>query len=123
LALLDARRLTREVAEVVQLRATDAAATSNDDLGEHRAVDREDALDTDAVRDLADGERFADARATTRNAHAFERLNALLFAFLHAHVDAKGVAGTESRDVTEPLFLGFDESMHMTLCAANALRV
>ena len=61
--------------------------------------------------------------AATRDAHALERLNALLFAFLHAHVDAKGVAGAERRDVTEPLFLGFDEGMHMTLCATNALRV
>ncbi len=44
-----------------------------------------------------------------------ERLNALLFAFLHAHVDAEGVTRTERGNVAEPLFLGFDEGMHMTL--------
>src|SRR6185437_11946366 len=35
--------------------------------------------------------------------------------FLDAYVHAQGVAGTERRDVAEPLFLCFDEGMHMTL--------
>src|ERR1700761_701156 len=42
LAFLNARRLAGEMAEVVELGATDAATTSDDDLSEHRAVDRED---------------------------------------------------------------------------------
>src|SRR5215204_4894680 len=45
LALLDARRLARELAEVVELRAAHAAAANHGEVGDHRAVDRKDALD------------------------------------------------------------------------------
>ena len=62
--------------------------------------------------------------ATTRDAHTLERLNALLFPFLHAHVHADGITGAERREVVaEPLFLGFDEGMHMTLGAEARLRL
>ena len=117
LLLANARRLAGEIAQVVELGATDAAAAHHDDLGEHGAVHREDALDADAVGDLADGERRADTAAAARDADAFERLDALLFTFLDADVHAKRVAGAERRNVAQPLFLGFDEGMHMTLGA------
>src|SRR3954465_12036041 len=42
LALLDARGLAREVAQVVELRAADLAAAHDDDVADHRAVHRED---------------------------------------------------------------------------------
>src|ERR1044071_8560530 len=45
LLLLDARRLAGELAKVVQLRPTHAAATQDGDVRDHRTVHREDALD------------------------------------------------------------------------------
>jgi hypothetical protein len=90
------------------------------DVGEHGAVQREDALDTDAVRDLANGERRAHSRATAGDAHTFERLDPLLLAFLDSHVHAQRVTSPEGRNVgAEPLFLGFDEGMHMSLGARS----
>src|SRR6185312_7310049 len=56
LALLDSRGLAGGFAQVVELRATHAATTHDVHVAEHGAVDRENALDADAVRDLANGE-------------------------------------------------------------------
>src|SRR5262245_10233046 len=109
------RGFTREVAQVVQLGAANAPAAHYADLGEHWAVQREDALDAYAIGDLADREGLADSATAARDADALERLNALLFTFLDADVHTKRVAGAERWDGTEPLFLGFDEGMHMTL--------
>src|SRR6478752_5997778 len=118
LPLLDSRRLAGEMAQVVELRAAHAAAPHDLDVGQHGAVEREDALDADAVGDLADREGRAHAGSTLGDAHAFERLNALLLTLLHADVHAQRVTGTEGGKVrAEPLFLGFDEGMHMTLGA------
>src|SRR5215211_1727084 len=114
LLLANARGLAGEVAQVVELRAAHAAAADDRDVRPHRAVHREDALDADAVRDLADRERLADPAAAAGDAHPLEGLEALLVALAHAHVHAQGVARPERRDVAEPLFLGFDEGMHMT---------
>src|SRR6185437_16237220 len=115
LLFADARGLTGEIAEVVELCAAHTAAAHYYDLGEHRAVHREDALDADAVGNLAHGEGLAHTSAATSDANALEGLNALLFAFTDADVHPQGVAGTEAGDVSKPLFLGFDECMHMTL--------
>src|ERR1700716_200755 len=43
LHLLDARRLARQMAEVIELGATHAATTHDADVGEHGAVEGEDA--------------------------------------------------------------------------------
>src|SRR5689334_20706465 len=117
LLLLDARRLAGEMTEVIQLRAANAPTPNDQNLREHRAVHRENALDANPVRDLPHRERLAHATTATRDANALERLNALLLPFLYPHVDAQRVAGAEWRNVAEPLFLGFDEGMHMTLRA------
>src|SRR6476619_7402963 len=118
LHFLDARGLAGEMTQVVELGATDTAATDHVDVGQHGAVEGENALHADAVRDLADGERGADAAAPTGDDHSLERLDALLFPFLDAHVHAHGITRAEGGQVgTEPLFLGFDEGMHMTLGA------
>ena len=71
-----------------------------------------DALHADAVGDLAHREGLADPCAAPRNADAFERLEPLLVAFLHAYVHAQRVARPERGDGLEPLFLGFDEGVH-----------
>src|SRR5258707_399433 len=123
LHFLDARGLAREVAQVVQLGAAHAATAHDVDLCQHGAVQREDALDTYTVGDLPDRERRAHAGSATRSADALEGLNALLLTFLDANVDTNGVTGAKGRDVAEPLFLGFDEGMHMTLGAGPGWRL
>src|SRR5262249_5065356 len=118
LLLADARRLAAELAQVEQLGATDATTTDDDDVRDHRAMHGEDALDAHAVGDLPDREAFADSAAAASDAHAFERLDALLVAFLDAHVHAQSVARAECRQVTaQPGFLSFDEGMHSLLRA------
>src|SRR5688500_5444255 len=114
LRLANARRLAREVAQVIQLRAPNAATPNDGQRPDHRAVHRENALDTDAVRDLSHREGLVDAGATTGDAHSLERLQALLVAFLHADVHPDRITGAERGNVgAEPFFLGFDEGMHM----------
>src|SRR6185503_13675239 len=54
LLFLDARRLAGQVAQVVELGAANPPAADHRDVGDHGAVEREDALDTDAVGDLSD---------------------------------------------------------------------
>src|ERR1019366_5602191 len=109
---LDARGLAGHVAKIEQLRPTHAAAAHDGDLGEHRRVHREDALDAHTVRDLADRERLGDAGAATRDAHALEGLQTLLLTFLDAHVDAQRVAGAEGGNGLHPFLLGLDKRMH-----------
>src|SRR5688500_17732356 len=101
--LLDARRLPATIAQVVQLRTTNPAAAHDRDRVDGRRVDREDPLDADAARHLADREGLADATALARDAHALEGLQSLLVAFAHAHVHAQRVAGCEIRQVLADL--------------------
>src|SRR6266481_5875702 len=83
-------------------------------------MDREDALDANAVRDLPNGEGFAHSAAALGDADTLESLDSFLIALTHAHVDAERVTGPEGGDVVaEPLFLGFDEGMHMALGAGG----
>ena len=58
---------------------------------------RERALDADAERLLADGERLAHAVALALDADALEHLHALAAALDHPEVDVHGVAGLELR--------------------------
>src|SRR6478609_7043563 len=59
--LFDARGLAGQIAEVVQLGATHAAAALHFDFADGRAVGLEHALHALAVRDLAHGERGIEA--------------------------------------------------------------
>src|SRR3954468_22763559 len=68
--LSDAGRLAGEVAEVVELGAPDASAADDRDARDHRALEREDSLDSDTVRDLADGEGGTDATTALGDANA-----------------------------------------------------
>src|SRR5688500_13899106 len=116
LLFLDARCLAGELAQVVQLRPAHATATHHLNVADHWAVHGKDALDANTVRNLADCERLADTTAAAGDAHAFERLNALLVTFLHAHIDAQRVARTEGRQIApQPGFLSLDEGVHSLL--------
>src|SRR5450432_287047 len=118
LAFLDPCSLAGGGAQIVELRATHASTPNDVHVAEHGAVDREDALDADAVGDLANGEGLAHAAAALGDAHAFERLQPLLFAFLDAHVHAQCVTRAEGRNVgAEKFLLGLDEYMHKALGA------
>jgi len=120
--LADSRRFSGEVSEVVELCATHSSAAHDNDRGDHRAVHGEDALDSDAARDFANGEGLADSASAARDAHTFECLETLLVTFFHADIDAQRVAGAEARHVrAEPFFLGFDKWMHMSLGAEVGL--
>src|SRR2546423_10367502 len=73
-ALAYARGLAAEVAQVVELRAADAATPHQFDATDDGAVHGEDALDADAEADLAHREGLARAVALARDADALERL-------------------------------------------------
>src|SRR5690606_1000754 len=98
LALGDPGRLAATVAQVIQLGATDDAATLHFDGVDVRRQDREATLHAFTKRNLADREGLVHAAAVTGDADAFERLDAFALAFLDAHVDAQGVARLEFGD-------------------------
>src|SRR5690348_9920290 len=90
--LRDAGGLSLQVAQVVQLRAPHAAAPHDLDALHGRRLVGEDALDADAARDLADGEGGAGAAAPPTDAHALERLDALLVTLADAVEHAERIA-------------------------------
>ena len=57
---LDLSSLTHAVTQIVQLSPADLTSTDGLDLLDHRAVEGEDLLHADAVRDAADGEGLVD---------------------------------------------------------------
>src|SRR5687767_12185635 len=102
LALLDARGLTGQVTQVVEARLVNATTRDHFDLVDVRRVVREDPLDADAVRNLADGERRASAFRDAADAHAFERLQAGLLAFANLRPHFDRVAGAKLRQCSLP---------------------
>src|SRR6476620_6330030 len=79
LAALAKRRrgLAHAIAQEVQLRAADLAVAEDLDLLDPRAVDLERALDPDARRDPADGDRGRDPAAADAHDETLEHLDAL----------------------------------------------
>jgi hypothetical protein len=73
----------------------DFALGDNFDFGDTRGVERENALDTFAVRDFTNGESRVDAAATFCDHDACENLDALFSAFNHAAMDFDGIANIE----------------------------
>src|SRR4051794_21426742 len=106
LALDDACRLAAATAQIIELGAAHLAAAHDLDRVDHRRVEREHALDTLAIRDLADREALVDAAARARNANAFISLHAGALALNHLHVDDQRVARPEFRDFLVPGELG-----------------
>src|SRR3546814_12555781 len=95
--LADARRLAGAATQVVELRTAHIAAAHHLDGIDARAVQREDALDTLAVRQLAHGEGGVEAAVAARDADALESMDELARAFDHLHVHAHGSARSEQR--------------------------
>src|SRR5688572_7718842 len=97
--LADLGGLADAIAEVVQLGAADVAALDDLDLRHRRGVERERALDADAVAQLAHRVRLLQAAALTPDHVALEDLNPLLAALDHSDVDLELVTGKELGDV------------------------
>src|SRR5215469_5785895 len=95
---LDPRRLAGQVAQVVELGATHAAAALDGDVADRGAIGLEDALDALAVGDLAHRERGVQAAVASGDDDALVGLNALAVAFHHLHLHDHRVAGLEFRD-------------------------
>src|SRR5881396_133408 len=111
--LADPRRLAGQPPQEVELGAAHATLADQLDLRDRRRMQRENALDADARRDLADGERRVDPGAAAADADALERLQSLLVALAYPHHHPDGVARIERRDVgLEPLALDRPQSVH-----------
>src|SRR6185436_1078448 len=91
----DAGRLAAASAQIIELRAANLAAANQLDLLHDRRVDREDALHSLAVGNLADREALVESAALATDHHALIGLEAGAGALRHTHVDAHRVAGLE----------------------------
>src|SRR5207342_3155333 len=98
-ALADLRGLAATVTQVIELGSPDRASADDLDLLNDWGVKGEGALNADAVADLANGERLADATAGSTDHHPLEDLHAGLVALNDSDVNLQGVAGTELGNV------------------------
>ena len=123
-ALGDTGALTAELAKIVQLGAADAAKTLHFDLGDAGAVERENALDADAVADLADSVAFADAAVLAGDDDTLKGLKTLVRSFLDLDGNAHGIAGAEGGDFPLGLHVfllyEFNSGIHTAYLPANA---
>ena len=103
--LADTRLLPHFRAQVVQLGAIDVADRLHLDLLDLRRVEGERALDPDAERLLADGERLPHACTLALDDDALEDLDPSALSLDHLEVHAHGVAGLEHRQVGSQLAL------------------
>lgn len=95
----EATGLAGAVAQVVELGTTRIRAAEDFELGDHRGVDRELALDADFLDDAADGDHLVDAAALAGDENAVEDLDAFLVALDDADVDVDGVPNIHAGDV------------------------
>ena len=111
------RRFAGQVAEIVELRATDTAAIGDVDLLDTGGVRREAALDADTVAFLAHGEGLIETTMLPRDTHALERLDALFGPLTYEIEDFNGVARGERGHVSPELrlFEFFNYIRHLRL--------
>jgi len=107
-------RFARSLAQVVETCATDLAAAKDLELLDSRRVEREDSLDADAVRDLADCESCAAAAAVDFNYYAFKGLKTFFFTFDNFALEAHSVADMDLGQVftQTSLFELLDDAIH-----------
>ena len=100
--------LTREVAEVIELRASHVAAGLDLDLRHEGRLHGEHTFDANTARNLSNREGLADASALATDHDALEDLNALFVAFANAYVNRDGVTHLEGGEITSERLV-FDE--------------
>src|SRR6187549_2185877 len=94
-ALGDTGRFAAAAAEIIELGAAHGATAHDLDRIDDRRIEREDALDALAERNLADGEVRIHALVRARDAHALVHLDAAAVAFDDFHADAQRIASAE----------------------------
>src|SRR4051794_10169475 len=100
-----AGRLSLQLAQVEEASALHPTAGNHLDLVDARREDREDALHSDAVRDLAHGEGAAQVALLLADDHALEDLDALLVALADLRVYPDRIANTEGGELRPRLRL------------------
>src|ERR1700676_510144 len=93
----DTGGFAREFAQVVELRAAHFAPAQHLDLFDSRRMEREDALNADAIGDLTHGKVRAITAAANLDDEAFEGLDALLFALDDADLEPDGITNAKRR--------------------------
>ena len=102
--LADTGCFTLQVAQVVKLGAPHIAAHDDFNLVNTRRVEREDTLNTEAVRNFADSKAGTEATVEAFDANPLIDLDTLLVAFNNLNVNAKRIAAFEDRDILAHLF-------------------
>ena len=93
--LLDTGFLTGEVAQIEDTGAAHNAVFVDVDLLDERASEGEDALHSDAVRDLADSKGLSSSASTALQDNALEVLDSLFVSFFDLVMDSDGIASLE----------------------------
>jgi len=91
-AVAETLALALAVAEVVELGAARVAVADHLDARDQRRVQRGDALDSDAIDDLANHDHLVDPAARARDQHALKVLLTLLITFDNPERDHQRVA-------------------------------
>ena len=89
--LLEAGGFTDAIAQVEELGAAGFTATQHFDVLNAGRVEQEDALDTNALENSADGDGFVDAAIAHRDHRSFVGLGTLFATFLNDDADANRV--------------------------------
>lgn len=95
LALNDTSRLSTKIAQVIQLRTTNAASAQQLDGVNLRGVQWEATLDADAEAHLANHEGLAKTSAGACDHNACEGLDTGIVAFCDVHIDLNGISRAE----------------------------
>src|SRR5262249_52029530 len=99
LTLDNARRLAAASAQIIELGSAHFAAAHDLDRVDHRRIEREHALDTLAIRDLANREVLVEARAGAADADALIGLDTALLTLDHLDVDEERIPRLKIRNV------------------------
>src|SRR5579872_4503801 len=105
LAFAEPRRLTLQVAQIIQLRAPYPAGSHHVDVIDHPRMQRKNALHTLSEAHLPDRDALPHSRIFPGDHGAFERLQPFFVAFLDLDVYANCVSRPELRDFRPPVFL------------------
>jgi hypothetical protein len=107
LGTTNARRFALELAQIIELRAANAACLQNFNRADHWRIDGEDSFDANSKADAPNRERCPGKMAAPADYNAFKRLDALFFAlgFLQPNVHPNGITGAERGNILASLVL------------------